>query len=64
MPWTLEEMEAAIVKGSQMSVLQLDAPSQLQVEVAQKEETGAVRMVLWEDLEKAPPTQLKPHLLL
>jgi len=58
-PWTLEEMEAAVEKGPHVSALQPEAMAQLQQEVAEKEKQGAVRVVLWEDLKKDLPRELK-----
>jgi hypothetical protein len=58
-PWTLEEMEAAVAKGLYVLTLQPDAMAQLQQEVAVKEKQGAVRVVLWEDLEKDLSRELK-----
>jgi hypothetical protein len=52
--WTLEEMEAIIANGPHVSALQPDAMAQLQTEVAEKENKGAVRVVLWEDLKRTP----------
>ena len=49
-------MEAAIAKGPHVLTLQPEAVAQLQTKVTEKEATGAVQVVLWEDLKKKPQT--------
>jgi hypothetical protein len=52
-------MEAAIAKRPHVPALYPEATAHLQSEVTAKEAKGAVQVVLWEDLKKKLPSQLK-----
>ena len=58
-PWLLDKMVATITKGPKVSAFQPQTMTQLQTDVAKKEAKGTVRLMLWEDLTKTPPKQLK-----
>jgi hypothetical protein len=54
-PWIREDMEATNEQGLHVSVLEPNALTQLQKEVVGKEATGAVKVVLWENIKDNPP---------
>ena len=57
--WTADMMTAAIERGPHRSALEPAAMEQLQTEVEAKVQCGQARVVLWKDIEKSPPPQLK-----
>ena len=67
--WSLEELEAAILKGPHKSALVPAAIEQLQAEVAEKVAKGHARVVDWEQLKadgvppelKISPIAMIPH---
>jgi hypothetical protein len=58
-PWTKEEMQAAIDRGPHVSALDPEAIEQLQQEVQDKVKKGQARLVLWDEIKKDPPKELK-----
>jgi hypothetical protein len=57
--WTLQEMEAAIRRGPHVSAMEPPAMAQLAKEIAEKVENNQARVVLWDDIRKSPPPNLK-----
>ncbi len=57
--WTLREMQAAIEKGPHKSAMEPGALIHFREEVADKVKGGQARLVLWDEIKAAPPTQLK-----
>jgi hypothetical protein len=58
-PWTKEEIQAAIDRGPHVSAMDPEAMEQLQQEVHKKVKKGQARLVLWDEIKKNPPTELK-----
>ena len=57
--WTLEELEAAVERGPHSSALIPEAMKQHAEELQIKVEKGQARVVLWEELKKNLPPELK-----
>lgn len=57
--WTMEMIEAAISHGAHPSAMQPEAAAQLRAETLEKVEQGYARLVLWEEIQKNPPRNLK-----
>jgi hypothetical protein len=57
--WTKEEMQATIDRGPHVSALDPEAVEQLEIEVADKVKKGQAWLVLWDDIKKNPPKELK-----
>jgi hypothetical protein len=57
-PWTKETIHAAVERGPHVSALEPDAIAQLKTEIAEKEQMGQCRVVLWEDIKDSLPVQL------
>jgi hypothetical protein len=51
-PWTKEEMQAAIDRGPNVSVMDPEAIEQLQQEVQEKVNKGQTRLVLWDEIKR------------
>ena len=58
-PWTIDEMEAAIVRGPHKSAQSPEAMAHFASEVEEKVKAGQARTVRWEDIRHDPPPQLK-----
>ena len=59
LPWTQEQMQAAIDRRPHKSALSPDAINQLQQEVKEKVAMGQARLVNCNDIKDDPPPQLK-----
>jgi hypothetical protein len=59
LPWSKEEMQAAIDRGPHVSALVPEAIKQLQLEVNDKVRKGQAKVVLWDDIKDDPPKELK-----
>ena len=57
--WTLEMLDAAILKGSHPSAMEPEAAAQLREETLEKVGQGYARLVQWAELQWAPPKNLK-----
>ena len=58
-PWTLEQMEKAVMRGPHQSALDPEAMAYFEKEVMEKVEQGQAKVVLWDDIKNNPPPQLK-----
>ena len=57
--WALDEMEAAVTKGSHSSALKDDTISEIQVEAREKSSQGFANIVKWDGIKQNPPSSLK-----
>ena len=57
--WTVEEIEAAVMRGPHVSALEPEAIEQLAGELEHKVKIGQARIVNWEDIKHDPPKHLK-----
>ena len=59
LPWTKQQIVAAIRRGPHVSALAPDAMLQFDAEIAEKVAAGQARLVSWDSIQDSPPTLLK-----
>jgi hypothetical protein len=59
MPWTAEQMQAAVNRGPHRSALSNKAIAHFKAEVNEKVKSGQAKLVSWDDIKDNPPAELK-----
>ena len=57
--WTRAEIEAAVERGAHQSAKSDECMAQLKAEAEDKDRRGQARIILWDDIKKNLPPQLK-----
>ncbi len=58
-PWTTQEMWEAVARGPHQSAMSPEAIEHFWLEASEKVNAGQAILVKWDDINNAPPPQLK-----